>query len=72
MSFLPKYSYLQQRGWRHMRISEAFYKIKLNVLLDTLIPKNILKIIKIYNFQGGLSDISANKTSLIVISRSTD
>ena len=42
-----------------MRSSEVFFKIKLNVFLDTLILKLFFKIIKIPNFRGDLSDISA-------------
>ena len=46
--------------------SEAYFKIKLTVFLDTSILKVFLKIIKTIDFRGDLSDISAKKTSLIL------
>ena len=45
-------------------ISEAFFKMKLNVFLDTLIQKIWNLIIKINIFRGELSTISAKKASL--------
>ena len=47
-------------------ISEAFFKIKLNCFLDTLILKYIyFLIIQINNFQGDISDISAKTATLV-------
>ena len=48
-----------------MATSEAFFKIKLNCFLDTLILKIYFLIIKINNFRGDLSGISAKKSSLV-------
>ena len=48
-----------------MSCSEVFFKIKLNIFLDTSILKIILYIIKINNFRVDVSGISAKKTSLV-------
>ena len=48
--------------WQPVVSSEAFFKIKLNVCLDTTILKiYIFKIIQVHNFRGYLSDISARR-----------
>ena len=49
---------------RYTGISEAFFKIKLNCFLDTLILKISFWIIKTNNFQGDLNDISAKTATL--------
>ena len=46
--------------------SASFFKIKLKYFLDTLIQKIYFLIIKMYNFRGELSDISAEKEALCV------
>ena len=45
--------------------SASFFKIELNVFLDTLIQKIFIKIMKINNFRGELTDISAIKEALV-------
>ena len=45
--------------------SEAFFEIKLNCFLDTLLLKIFFFMIKINNFRGDLSDISAKTATLI-------
>ena len=42
-------------------VSEVFFKIKLNIFLDTLILKRKIIIIKINTFRGDLSGITAKK-----------
>ena len=51
----------------HLGISASFFKIKLNIMLDTLIQKIFFEIIKINNFRGELTDNSAKKEALIGI-----
>ena len=52
---------------RHLSISVYFFKIKLFICFDTLILKIYFFIIKIHNFRGDLSSISAKKSSLLPI-----
>ena len=52
--------------WGAILGSGAFFKIKLNCLLDTLIRKIYFLIIKINNFRGDLSDISAKTGALVL------
>ena len=46
-------------------LSASFFKIKLNIFLDTLIQKIFFQIIKINNFRDDLTDISAKKEALL-------
>ena len=45
--------------------SASFFKIKLNILLDTLIQKIFFEIIKVKKFRGELTDNSAKKEALL-------
>ena len=45
---------------------DVFFKIKLKIFLDTLIVKKYFFIIKINNFRGDLSDISAKTATLVM------
>ena len=43
----------------------SFFKIKLNMCLDTLIQKLFFQIMNVHNFQGSLTDVSAKKEALV-------
>ena len=46
--------------------SEAFFKIKFSLFWDALILKVYFLIVKIINFRGDLSDISATTATLLM------
>ena len=53
--------------YKPLAVSASFFKIKLNVFLDTLIQNKLFKIMKINIFQGELTDISAKKEALLAV-----
>ena len=46
--------------------SASFFKIKLNIFLDTLIQKMYFLIMKIFFFWGQLTDISSKLEALVL------
>ena len=48
-----------------MPASDSFFKIKSNIFLDTMIQKRFSDTVKINNFRGDLTDISAKKEALV-------
>lgn len=48
-----------------IRVSEAFFEIKVSIFLDTFILRLLFLMIKIHDFRGDITDISFKKASLI-------